>query len=217
MENLKCYAESLNALCVKATNNTDELIDLADFLTQYSKIIYPLLIWNLYYYKTNSYSQFSINDFCEIVKIDIALDNYIEILSSLKTSIAKKLSIISNENITDFSKQLALLGLNETNAYLFMNGHALYDFIKAFLTKICEVLKNNRKYEIQELAENLPEDKRTETCNSKIGEYFKLVSVGYLLEHNDNFADCFLFQKIKTDIENYLETFKQQTQGLNHV
>ena len=53
MENLKCYAEGLNSLCIRATNSTDDTVDLTEFLKDYSRIIYPLLLWNIYFEYTN--------------------------------------------------------------------------------------------------------------------------------------------------------------------
>ncbi len=214
MENLKCYAESLNVLCVRATNNTDETVNLSEFLKEYSQIIYPLLIWNIYYEHIDKYSDFSREKFGKIVTVDdIAPSNYREKLNIIQKSVSEKLQTFTNNDLfTEFSKQLSELGLNETNAYLFMNGHDLYDFIANFLVKICEELKNNHKVEIEELAKNLPEENRTKICKAKIGEYFKsLGSIRHLLAQNDKFTGCFLFKKIEKDIENYLELLKNST------
>lgn len=221
IENLKCYAESLNLLCVKATNNTDETVNLSEFLKEYSRIIYPLLIWNIYFEYINEDSSFSREEFGKIVTVDdITFNNYQDKLTIIQNSVNEKLSIFySDDSFIEFCKQIHKLELNDTNAYLFMNGHHLYNFLANFLVNICETLKDNRKTEIEELAKNLPEEKRTEICKAKVGEYFNpLVSIRHLLAHNDRFIDCFIFkEKIKKDIENYLATFKQHTQGLNHV
>lgn len=211
IENLKCYAESLNTLCVRATNNTDETVNLSVFLKEYSRIIYPLLIWNIYFEYINEDSRFSREEFGKIVTVDdITPSNYQEKLTIIQSSINEKLSIFSsNASFVEFHEKINKLELNDTNAYLFMNGHHLYGFLANFLVKICETLKNNRKTEIEELAKNLPEEKRNEVCKAKIGEYFNpLVSIRHLLAHNDKFTDCFLFKKIEKDIENYLVLFK---------
>ena len=223
IENLKCYAEGLNALCVKATNSTDEIVDLFEFLAEYSKIIYPLLIWNIYFEHIDKASEFSRDEFSKIVtfgnitadKYQITADNHQDKLASIKSAISEKLdSLANNDFSTNFAKKLNQLGLNESNAYLFMQGHALYDFIAKFLIAICENLKNKQKATIEKLA------KDDEELRSKTGEYFnsiKFSPITALLEHNDKFKDCVLFKKIEQDIENYLALFKQQTQGLNHV
>lgn len=213
MENLKCYAESLNSLCVKATNNTDEIVNLSYLLFEYSKIIYPLLVLNLYYYAAKNHTDFPISDFCKMVALDsLTPVNYASELTNLKASIDSKLSTFPVDiTLEDFSNQLNNLGLNETNSYLFMNGHALYDFMAKFLIKICDTLKANYISEIEKIAKN-----DEELRNSK-GHYYnaiKATPITFLLANNDKFTDCFLFQKITADIENYLNLFKQPMQEI---
>lgn len=217
VENLKCYAESLNSLCVKATNNTDEIVDLSYLLLEYSKIIYPLLVWNLYYYAEKNHAHFSISDFCKIVTLDsLTTVNYASELTSLKSSVDSKLSTFPvNVTLENFTSQLNNLGLNETNSYLFMNGHALYDFMAKFLIKICDTLKASYISEIEKIA------KTDEELRNKKGHYYnaiKATPITFLLANNEKFTDCFIFkEKIKKDIESYLATFKhkQLTQGMN--
>ena len=218
IENLKCYAESLNALCVKATNNTENTIDLTEFLKYYSGIIYNLLVYNLYYYSIGDETNFSREEFGKIVtfgnvkpkEYDINPNNWEEKIAIIEKSISEKK--ISKDIPIGFSKQLDELGLNRENAYLFMRGHNLYDFISKFLVAICNVLKDEYEEYIAELAKD---DK--ELSNNKGELHNSSIHITCLLANNDKFTDCFLFQKIKADIENYLEIFKQHTQGLNHV
>lgn len=213
MENLKCYAESLNNLCINATQNSlDDTIDLPDFLETYSQIIYPLLIWNLYFESIQNPSLFSRNNFKNIVTIgNMSPDNYQTLLDSLEKSITEKLKIFEiNVDIFDFSKQFP--EINDKNAYLFINGHALYSTILNLLKEICKKLESKHIAQIKKLAQTPKE--RTE----KIKHYRENVTspIKTLLKNNEKFIDCFLFEKIKTDIENYLTLFKQ-AQGLKHV
>jgi hypothetical protein len=219
MENLKCYAESLNNLCVKATNSTNNTVDLADFLKSYSRIIYPLLLWNLYgnSKKKNKPSRknfaklvtFGNTDFNDYV---ITPDNFQEKLTIIKKSVDKELkSITTDESFITFSQNLTPLGLNEENAYLFINGHYLYDFVSKFLIAICDELKKEAEDEIIRLANEKNRESKVKGYENSITD------VTSLLNHNDKFTDCPFFKKIKTDIESYLATFKQHTQGMNHV
>lgn len=218
MENLKCYAESLNSLCVKATNSTNNTVDLADFLKSYSRIIYPLLLWNLYgnSKKNNKPSRkefaksmtFGDTDFNDYV---ITPDNFHEKLEVIKNTVSINLVAFTERLPTAFQTQLNELGLNGENAYLFVNGHYIYNFISKFLNSICDDLKKEAEDEIIRLAN----EKNRE--NKLKGYKNSITDVTSLLNHNDKFTDCPLFKKIKSDIENYLATFKQHTQGLNHV
>ena len=211
MENLKCYSESLNSLCVKATNSTDDTVDLSKFLEEYSRIIYPLLIWNIYYNRRKKIT-FSRKEFGKIVtfgdiepdEYNITPNDYKKKLTIIKSSVTEKLnSFTSNKEFTNFSKQLNELGLNETNAYLFMNSHYLHDFISKFLVAICDALTNKRENDIKQLAKTEKEfvTKKAEYTN-------KVKNVTLLLDENDKFKDCFLFKKIEKDIQAYLEILK---------
>ncbi len=212
IENLKCYAESLNSLCIRATNNTDNTVNLAAFLKDYSSIIYNLLVCNLYYYSIGDESTFSRKEFGKIVtfgdikpnEYNITPSNYQEKLNIIKESVAKKLeSLDHNNSITQFFKQLNELGLNENNAYLFMRGHNLYHFISKFLVVICNALKNQHEEYIIKLADD---DK--ELKDNKGNLYKSSIHVTCLLANNDKFKDCFLFKKIEKDIDAYLEILK---------
>mgnify|MGYP003356534112 FL=1 len=51
IENLQCYAPSLHRLCVMATLNDRNSFHFEQFLESYSKIIYPLFVWNIWHYR----------------------------------------------------------------------------------------------------------------------------------------------------------------------
>lgn len=51
IENFHCYAESLHEVCVQATLNDRMLIDFPAFLKRYSQIVYPLFLWNVWFYR----------------------------------------------------------------------------------------------------------------------------------------------------------------------
>ncbi len=219
MENLKCYAESLNNLCVKATNSTNTTVDLANFLKNYSRIIYPLFVWNLYG-NSKKKNKPSRKEFAKLVTFgNTAFNDYVitqksyqEKLAIIQKSVDKELkSVASDENFIRFSENLTSLGLSEENAYLFINGHYLYEFILKFLIAICDELKKEAEDEIIRLANKKNRESKVRAYENSITD------VASLLNHNDKFTDCFLFQKITADIENYITIFKQPTQGLNHV
>lgn len=214
MENLKCYAESLNSLCISATHNSmDDIIDFSDFLSEYSQIIYPLFIWNLYFYHIKELSNFSISDFNKIVTIgNITPDNCENSLTKLKNAVSERLQEFnSNADIVEFSKGFSD-ELPNTNAYLFINGHAIYSTVLNFLKEVCKKLEHSHIEQIKILT------KTSQECSEKINHYRKSTSPAEaLLARNDKFTDCFLFQNIRKDIENYLALFKQNTQGMNNV
>ncbi len=51
IENYQCYAGALHEVCVMATLNDREIIDLEEFMRMYSRIAYPLFIWSVWFYR----------------------------------------------------------------------------------------------------------------------------------------------------------------------
>ena len=60
IENMQCYAPSLHEVCVAVTLNDHNIFDMEEYLRQYSRAIYPLFVWNIWYYRTPHYSEFTL-------------------------------------------------------------------------------------------------------------------------------------------------------------
>lgn len=212
MENLKCYAESLSNLCINATHNSmHDIIDFSKFLSDYSKIIHPLFVWNLYFTHIKQPDKFTISDFNKIVTIgNLSPDNYRFLLDDLKIAVEEKLLEFQNDNnVSEFAKNTP--ELTDTNAYFFINGHALYATVLNFLIKVCNKLEHNHIEQIKRLTQT-PKER-----SDKIQHYRNSTrSVETLLASNDKFKECFLFQKIIADINKYLALFKQHTHQANN-
>jgi hypothetical protein len=214
IENLKCYADSLSNICVQVTHNSNEKINFPELLIQYSKIVYELFIWNLYFYSIGDFNTFTIDNFCSIIKITenpiidehgkTALENLeIRVNTKLK-ELQKKFAQYEN-NIVLFSKQFNQYGLTNENSYLFIRGHTIYDnVVLMFVKSVCKTLKIERDLEIKSslAIEN-------EKIN-KLNQYRNLVgkiddTVEIVLSKNNKFEECFLFEKIENDVNEYLK------------
>lgn len=205
IENFKCYAESLAGICVQATHNTNELIDFPQLLEQYSKIIYPLFIWNLYFDSIGKVGVFSRDDFSTSIHNEENPDlsqNFCNILEKIKGSVTNKINQLKQQ-FTEYeepterlAEQLNILGLTNENAYLFIQGHELYDFIERFIGAVCKCLRDDRTRELESIEEHR---------KGTIKEYHNATNRHKnLLSTNNKFKDCFLFKKIENDIEKYL-------------
>ncbi|MGZ5076993.1 MAG: DUF4435 domain-containing protein [Methylobacter sp.] len=215
IENLKCYAESLASVCVKTTNNTKETINFTELLRQYSKTIYNLFIWNLYFYSIKDTNTFTIDKFCGEIKIKKSpdIDNNYTVLRDLEECVQIKLAQLENDfpdikkDIDAFAKQFEKSGLNETNAYLFIQGHVLYEnFVLMFIKSICRKLKHERINQIKESGIH------KEEIINHLNHYQSLVgkvdeNVRIHLSTNDKFKECFLFENIEDDIKRYFELY----------
>jgi hypothetical protein len=212
IENLKCYADSLHGVCVTTTLNDTEKIDFNAFFEAYSILVYPLLLWNLLFYSKGEDEHFSITSFCELIKIigTIDIENQGKnVLQGIESNVNEKLKELTTVFPT-YEREAVLLGeslkiegLNQKNAYLFVQGHTICDNVALMLLKpICRMLKTEWLNEINERAK----DSNEKTTN--IGYYEKRVGkvdteVVKILANNTKFENCFLYKKITNDIEDF--------------
>ncbi len=68
IENLQCYAPSLHDVCVAVTLNDRYVFDFEKFMADYSEAIYPLFVWNVWFYRTPQFNKFSITDFLRVIE-----------------------------------------------------------------------------------------------------------------------------------------------------
>ena len=100
-------------------------------------------------------------------------------------------------------EELRDLGLNKDTAYLFMHGHTLFDNVVLMVLKsLCHELRKEEIKKIREDAIDL-----TETGN-QINHYNnKCKNVEDILATNTDFKTCFLYQKIRSDLDLYIKNF----------
>jgi hypothetical protein len=107
------------------------------------------------------------------------------------------------DDIPNFISKINHVGLKDTNTYLFIKGHIVYDnVVLRLLPLVCKRLQTERKNEIKKLARNNTE------LNDELNKYNNsLVQVEKILSVNNNFKNCFLFKKIEDDINNYISLY----------
>ncbi len=211
-ENLKCYKESLQGVCVRATKNSEQKINLSKLLKLYSNIIHPLLLWSLYFTSKNDTTTFTITNFSDIVKILINVDIDTRCKAAIldvEQRVQAKIAELEQSHPSDIQKVAALSqqlrpsGLNEDTAYLFMNGHTLFDNVVLMILKpLCRKL---RKKKIQEISINA---QHQEESKNQINHYKnKCKDIKDVLSTNTDFKTCILYQKIKSDLDLYIQNF----------
>jgi len=212
IENLKCYRESLYDVCGNATTNFSEKINLSELLKWYSNIIYPLLLWSLYFASKNDTDTFTISAFSDLVKILENPDINTQCESTIRSVSQQgqtKITELKQTHSTDIqqvellSQQLRELGLNEDNAYLFMHGHTLFDNVVLMILK--PLYRELRREEIRKIRENA--EHQTEIENQIDHYNNKCKNIEDVLSTNTDFKPCFLYQKIKSDLDLYIQNF----------
>ncbi len=212
IENLKCYADNLHTICVAATFNDSYKVNFIAFMKLYSSIIYDLFLWNLLFYSKGQDDNFTLAAFCSEIKI-LETPNLADLnvtLNKVKERVQAKIAVLETNfpaqkaEVVWLGKQLKGLGLEKDNAYLFVQGHTIFDNVVLMLLKaICKELKHEKEETIKALAKHDAEKvnnlNRYQKQVGKIDE-----SVAKILANNTKFENCFLFAKLKQDIANYM-------------
>jgi hypothetical protein len=138
-ENHFCYAQNANRALQRACDSAEPLtaeFDFRVFLTEYSKLVYPLLVWQLYLEHINP-EVFPKHVFHRLLSLPIGgrslENNGAAILAVLRDRSHKMIRHFRRQypdaDYTWFEARCNALGVHRDNAYLYVRGHQLYDCI----------------------------------------------------------------------------------------
>ena len=187
-ENHFCYADNLNRALQEACGAETPLTHIFDFrvfLDRYSRIVYPLLVWQLYLSGVGSGEDFPRHVFHRLLSLTIGAktlaDNGKYLLDVLATRTGKMIAHLRRRfpeyDYTWFEARCADLGVRADNAYLFVRGHQLYDCIHMIGRKL---LSQWRKEHYSPTEEAPTQEKSFECCMTKwlcFGEYEELDNI----------------------------------------
>lgn len=207
IENFHCYAESLHEVCVQATLNDRHLIDFPEFMKRYSRIAYPLFLWNVWFYRRHDTHTFPMCDFNACVRLsDVSLHQPYRCLEEMRKRVSAKLSELQVrfpryiDQVELMGRELERLGLNPDTTYLYMQGHHIMDaVVLKLLTPVCTALRREREQEIKRLAEH-----NEQFRNELTGYENSQISVSVMLKKNSGYKNLYLYQWIKEDIQEFL-------------
>ena len=207
-ENYLCYAPSLHNVCVKATRNDTKIFDFEVFLSEYSKIIYPIFLWYSFSAMKGEIHMLPLADFRNAVKINYLEieDNGLPTLNWLKRNVDRKVHGLKNrypfyaDEVRAFGEKIMKSGMTAENTYLFMHGHTLMDnVVMVLLETVCDKL---RRMTINKISSS---SKKGTALKNEMANYKNtLRPVRDVLLDNDNYTDCFLFKKLSEDIRSYI-------------
>jgi len=138
-ENHFCFSDNANRALQEACHSQHPMVDEFDFrifLAEYSRLVYPLLVWQLYLSSIDPLI-FPKHVFHRILSLPIGSrsleNNGIALLQILKIRAHKMLShfrrLYPDADYTWYESRCNALGVHSHNAYLFVRGHQLYDCI----------------------------------------------------------------------------------------
>lgn len=212
IENYQCYAESLHDITVKATLNDTQYIDFPAFFKVYSRIIRPLFVWNIWFYRTGHLSAFSINDFNNVTKLGpVSVSTPTTALEQLSGKVIKKIEWLEKRypdkllEIRQLSDELYTLGVDDDNAYMFIQGHHLKEQVTLkVLIPVCSKLRREREAQIKALALHETQYQNELTSYRHSGE-----TVESILRKADDFESAPTYAWIERDIKAFIEMVTQ--------
>ena len=218
IENLQCYAQSLHDVSVAVTLNDHAIFDFESFLSQYSEIIYPLFVWNIWVYRHQKYRQFTITDFNRVIEIGhFSIYNAAESLQRLHHKVQKKIRQLQKENpyakedYLQLKRELSALGVTPTTTYLYIQGHHLFDnVVVPILKRVCDRLIREREEEINRNA--VHDTQRRNELSSYSHSVETIVS---MLRRNVGYRNAEPFRKLQEDVRLFLERQSTQEETAN--
>ena len=203
IENYQCYAPSLHSTCVMSTLNDHPLIDFEQFFTDYSLIVWPLFVWNIWAYRYGHYKEFSMSNFCDIVSFhDINPRNADSTLDKVRRRVNKCMGWLqrtfpeAHKTYPQVKVDLQRLGITPESTYLYMHGHTLFEnVVMNLLTPICNILRREREREINELAVH-----ETQKQNELSSYRHSQMPVDVMLRKSTGFKNSPQYQLLKADL-----------------
>ncbi len=208
IENLQCYAPSLHNVAVAVVLNDHSIFDFNEFMTRYSEIIYPLFVWNIWYYRSDHYSEFTITDFDNIIELgDVKIDNPEYSLDKLHKKVSRAVDNFKKKNTNARDSYLAVkddlnrLGVDSSNTYLYIQGHHLFDHVVVpVMDKVCGRLYREREQEIGEQSvHNMQYQTEISSYKNSVGD------ITAMLKKNMGYAMSPQFKNIMNDVAEFLD------------
>ena len=213
IENMQCYAPSLHEVCVAVTLNDHSIFDMEEYLRQYSRAIYPLFVWNIWYYRTPHYNDFTLTEFLRIIEPGgFSLSNPWEPISRVKQKAEKKVAQLwrihpneqrSYQQVEDSLKEL---GVTPDNTYMYIQGHHLFDkVVVPMLSKVCEKLVRQRQSEIARESVHGTQRRNELSCYTN-----SLTDITSMLKKNAGFLRSPQYHQIEKDLKTFVERCNKQ-------
>lgn len=160
IENYQCYAEGLHRACTRATLNDRVIVNLEAYMEEYSKIVWPLLVWSIWVYRRGRDNDFGIMHFMDTITYhDANIRNPEDTLEYVRRRVNKKINWLYKrypEGKTTYGplrEELLAMGLTPETTYLYVQGHGLKDgVVLPLLQPICHQLRRERERDINNLA-----------------------------------------------------------------
>ena len=204
-ENHHCYGKGLNEICQRITTLPNTIFDFDRFIKAFSRIIYELFLWHLYFLVADP-KRFPISEFNELITPrwrgphpDIR-HNAQRLLQELQQRIRQKTNYLHRKyptaDLDMLKEKYENLGLVTENTYFFVRGHNVYDLIYSLHKEVCKkILRSARESSGKEI--------------SKINLFGYRNSIDEQLKKNLHFGAYPAILKIEEDIRSFFNEVYQ--------
>ena len=189
IENLQCFAGGLHEVCVAATLNDHFVFDFPDFFARYSRIVFPLFVWNIWHYRMGRYGEFTITDFNRMIDFGrFSFHRTEEQLGKLQSRVDHKLRQLRQRH----PNAKASWNLADT-------------LVIPMLMRVCEYLVREREIEIRQQSVH-----STQMRNELASYAHSVADMAPMLKKSKVYVDAAPFLQIKKDVEEFLEKSEKQ-------
>jgi len=215
IENYQCYAPSLHHSVVTATLNDRPTVDFEAFLREYSQIIWPLFVWNIWGYLHDDYKSFTMLDFCGFISFrDITPQHPEYALAQVRRRVNQKVAWMqqhhpnAKKSYLSTKQRLRDLGITPETTYLYIQGHTLFEnVVMPLLDPICAMLRKEREREIKQLAVH----NQQRQCELSAYQH-AVLPIDVVLKKNTDFKDAPPFQLVRAAIQRLLDLNQQKNE-----
>lgn len=213
IENYQCYARGLHEVCVMSTLNDKLIVDLEAFMAEYSRIIWPLFVWNVWVYRYDYYSRFTLMDFGGLVGIrDINPYHPERTLETLRHTVNRKINWMQQhypqgkQTYKPLRDELLSLGLTPDTTYLYMQGHTLFEnVVLPLLTPICTQLRKERENEIRRNAMHAQQRQNELSCYQR-----RQSPIDLMLRKSTKFRESEVFSRLRADLQHFIQGLEKK-------
>ena len=213
IENYQCYAGSLHNICVQCTLNDRRVIDYEAFMEMYSTAIYPLFVWNVWFYRKRMHNQFSMQEFNIDIRLkSVDIKHPQNVLFTVSDRVKRKVNSLKANypdavaQVDALSSELKALGVKESETYLFIQGHHLVEnVIMKLLTPVCTKLRQERESDIRRYAVH------DQQYRNELSAYqHSQMGISEALRKNTHYRDCEMYNRMREDMRNFLSVLPER-------
>ena len=204
IENYRCYSGSLKQVCVLCTQNDSNVIDFDEFFKLYSRICYPLFVWNILLYRKHDTKTMSMLKFCEIVRLtSFTLSNPVYSLQQLSNRVTHNIKLLEKQfpNFVEehgmMLDEFKTLGIDPDETYFYIQGHHIMNGVTMrIMQPVCRHLRSKREEEIERYAYH------RQQYNNELASYrHSQCDVATMLSKNTDYKNATPYLRLKADID----------------